>query len=135
MGNIHRTAQGKMIDMDLLRSQNEHVRAVGNLNVNARGDIIDSHGRVINDNTKRVNEYYMKTALNRNVSAGERNTVGVPLTAEQMNEVVAAPAKPAKPKLVPDAAPKAQLTAEEAEFDREDAQLEMPKKSDSSKKS
>jgi hypothetical protein len=133
MGSLHRSAQGKMIDMDTLRSQNEHVRAVGNLNVNARGDIIDSHGRVINDNTKRVNEYYMKTALNRGIVAGERNTVGVPLTPEQMSESEQT-TKPSRAKLAPDSAPKAQLTAEELEFDREDAQLQMPKKVDSSKK-
>ena len=127
MGSLHRSAQGKMIDMDALRSKNEDVRAVGNMNVNARGDIIDSHGQVINDNTKRVNEYYMKTALNRGIAPGERNTVGVPLTPEQMNEV-APVSKQAKSKLVADTAAKAQLTAEEMEFDREDASLEMPKK-------
>jgi len=33
----HRTAQGKLIDMASLIADNEHVRAVGNLKVNARG--------------------------------------------------------------------------------------------------
>lgn len=56
----YRTAQGKMVDMSQLVARNEKVRAVGNMNVNARGDIIDSHNRVIKDNTKRVKSNYQK---------------------------------------------------------------------------
>jgi hypothetical protein len=132
MGKLHRSAQGKMVDMDALLSRNEHVRAVGNMNVNARGDIIDSHDNVINDNTKRVNQYYMQTALNRGIKPEEKNTAGVPLTPEQLKETT----RPVRQQtLVADStAEKIQLTAEEAAFDAEDAQLEMPKKSDSSKK-
>jgi hypothetical protein len=57
----HVTALGVPIDMAALRAKNEKVRAVGNMNVNARGDVIDSNNRVINDNTKRVNTMYNKT--------------------------------------------------------------------------
>ena len=46
----HRSAMGKEVDMSALRQRNEKTRAVGNMNVNARGDIIDSNGQVINDN-------------------------------------------------------------------------------------
>ena len=56
-----KTANGKMIDMTALAAKHERVRAVGNMNVNARGDIIDSHNRIINDSTKRVNRMYNKT--------------------------------------------------------------------------
>ena len=58
---MHRSALGKQIDMSALVAQNEKVRAVGNMNVNARGDIIDSHGRVVQENTQRVNSMYKKT--------------------------------------------------------------------------
>lgn len=61
----HRTALGKMIDMNALRTKNEHVRAVGNMSVNARGDTIDSHDNVIQDATKRVNHHYMRSVANR----------------------------------------------------------------------
>jgi hypothetical protein len=54
----HRTAQGKMVDMSQLAARNEKVRAVGNMNVNARGDVVDSHNKVIKDNTKRVKPSY-----------------------------------------------------------------------------
>jgi len=56
----YRTAQGKIVDMAQLAAKNEKVRAVGNMNVNARGDIVDSHNRVIQDNTKRVKSSYQK---------------------------------------------------------------------------
>lgn len=38
----YRTAQGKQLDFEALRLQNEEVRAVGNMNVNARGDKLQS---------------------------------------------------------------------------------------------
>ena len=56
----YRSAQGKMIDMSQMVARNEKVRAVGNMNVNARGDIIDSNNRIIQDNTKRVKNSYQK---------------------------------------------------------------------------
>jgi len=55
---VHRTAMGKSVDMSSLSSQHEKTRAVGNMNVNARGDIVDSNNRIIQDNTTRVTATY-----------------------------------------------------------------------------
>lgn len=63
---------GKQVNMETLRAKNENVRAVGNMHVNARGDTIDSYGRVINDNTQRVNEHYGKSVGNRGAQASPR---------------------------------------------------------------
>jgi hypothetical protein len=52
---------GKTVDMASLSGRNEKVRAVGNMNVNARGDVLDSHNRVIQDNTQRVQASYRNT--------------------------------------------------------------------------
>jgi len=68
---IHKTAMGKAVDMSSMVSQHEKTRAVGNMNVNARGDIVDSHNRVIQDNTKRV-----KTTYNNSIS--DHLTPGAP---------------------------------------------------------
>ena len=57
----YRTAMGKSIDMGALASRNEKTRAVGNMKVNARGDTIDAHGRVIKSATNKVNEQYART--------------------------------------------------------------------------
>ena len=59
--NVYRTAQGKMLDMGSLVLQNENVRAVGNMNVNARGDMIDSEGRVLTTRPQVVNQDYSST--------------------------------------------------------------------------
>jgi hypothetical protein len=58
---IQRTAQGRTIDMATLAAKNEKVRAVGNMNVNARGDVLDNHNNVIRDNTNRVKNVYRNT--------------------------------------------------------------------------
>lgn len=79
MSDNHRSALGRSVDMAALRAKNERTRAVGNMNVNARGDVIDSNNEIINDNNKRVNEYYMKSAMNRGVKPTGINTAPSPL--------------------------------------------------------
>lgn len=55
---IMKTAMGKTIDMGALILQNETVRAVGNMGVNARGDVLDSADRVIEGKNKQVQRQY-----------------------------------------------------------------------------
>lgn len=57
---IYRTAQGKMVDIGALQLQNENVRAVGNMPVNARGDLVDSMNRPINTRNNQVSKQYNK---------------------------------------------------------------------------
>ena len=47
---MYRTMQGRMIDIEKLRGANEDVRAVGNMNVNARGDILGPSGSIATTN-------------------------------------------------------------------------------------
>ena len=51
---IYKSARGKQIDVGSLRLQNENVRAVGNMGVNARGDRIDSQGAVIDPKNQQL---------------------------------------------------------------------------------
>ncbi len=55
---VYKTAQGKTVDMGRLALQNENVRAVGNMKVNARGDIVDDMNRVISKKTDQVQKQY-----------------------------------------------------------------------------
>jgi len=57
----HTTALGKTIDMTALATQHEKTRAVGNMGVNARGDLLDNHNKVIKDSNERVSSSYNKT--------------------------------------------------------------------------
>lgn len=68
----YRTAMGKPIDMAALEAKNEHTRAVGNMKVNARGDLIDSHGKVIVPVTERVAKTYSETVGNKSAHAVRR---------------------------------------------------------------
>jgi hypothetical protein len=55
---IYKSAMGKTVDMSSLMLQNEHVRAVGNMGVNARGDVLDSADRVIDQKNRQVQRQY-----------------------------------------------------------------------------
>jgi hypothetical protein len=55
---VYRTGQGRMIDMGALILQNERVRAVGNMGVNARGDVLDTNNTVIDPKGNQVQRQY-----------------------------------------------------------------------------
>lgn len=57
----YRTAQGKNVDLGALLLQNETVRAVGNMNVNARGDRIDDQGNTITTKSEQINRNIDRT--------------------------------------------------------------------------
>lgn len=59
---IYRSAQGKLIDLGALMLENEQTRAVGNMNVNARGDLLDSNNRIIEARPKQVQKQYKRQA-------------------------------------------------------------------------
>ena len=61
---VYKSAQGKNVDMGRLTIQNEQVRAVGNMKVNARGDMIDDMNRIISKKTDQVNNQYNKQVTN-----------------------------------------------------------------------
>lgn len=96
---VYRSAQGKVVDLGALQLQNESVRAVGNMNVNARGDIIDSGNRVIDQKTRQVQRQYQKQT---NVSSSP-----VPTSNRSAREL-----KSTQMDTVTDTAPEAELTLE-----------------------
>jgi len=56
----YRTSQGKTVDLGALLLQNENVRAVGNMGVNARGDRIDNKGKSIDSKVQQTKRQYNK---------------------------------------------------------------------------
>ena len=69
----YRTAMGKTVDMGALMLQNEQVRAVGNMGVNARGDKLDANNRVIDKKTRQVSRQYQKQTTSQNLPATTSN--------------------------------------------------------------
>ena len=58
MAKKYKTAGGKMVDIETLRLANEGTLAIGNMNVNAAGDLIGKGGQVIKTRTELLKEYY-----------------------------------------------------------------------------
>lgn len=103
---IYRTAQGKRLDMSMLARRNERTRAVGNMSVNARGDTIDSQGKVIVPVTKKVGDKYQRTVSNRAATLAKRKE-------DLMKPIESTPA----PEVKLDVAEEFELLAEEQELD------------------
>ena len=55
---MYRTMQGKMVDIEKLRAANESVQAVGNMNVNARGDVLGPGGQIVTPKEQIIKKYY-----------------------------------------------------------------------------
>lgn len=91
----YRSAMGKTVDMAALLAKNENTRAVGNMSVNARGDTIDSQGRIIKPVTAKVNQSYSNTVGNKSANAVR----GKPSPTRP------APVAPAKPEIVEELTP------------------------------
>jgi hypothetical protein len=64
---IYKTSRGKTVDFGSMRLQNENVRAVGNMGVNARGDRIDSQGNIIDPKNQQLQRRIQRQT---NVSEG-----------------------------------------------------------------
>ncbi len=56
MARKYRTAKGKVIDMEAMRTANEKTVAAGNMKVNAKGDELGKGGRVVKTVKERATE-------------------------------------------------------------------------------
>lgn len=91
---VYRTAQGKMVDLGALQLRNENVRAVGNMGVNARGDLIDSNNQSIDTKNQQVSRQYQKqTNVDSTPVQSSRNKTARPAPAP----AVVAPVIPEPP--------------------------------------
>lgn len=65
---VYRTAQGRTVDIGSIIGQNETIRAVGNMGVNARGDKINSDNKTISSRNQQAYKQYRKQTKTSNVS-------------------------------------------------------------------
>ena len=65
---VYKTAQGKSIDMGSLALQNENVRAVGNMKVNARGDAVDDANQPVQSKPQQVHAQYQQQVQAKTMS-------------------------------------------------------------------
>ena len=71
--------QGREIDMDKLRAQNELMPAIGNMKVNARGDELGPGGQITRRREDIVAEYYEDNPNAR----GSRTTAPAPVVEKE----------------------------------------------------
>lgn len=132
---IYKSALGRQVDMGALAARNEKVRAVGNMNVNARGDTIDSYGRVIMPVNEKVNQKYVQTVGNKSANAVKKPETkqpvrqNIPPVADTVQKV-----QETKVELVEEIVE--ELTQEEKQFEEElsyELEVENIKKQELSK--
>ena len=81
---VYKSAQGKSVDLGTIILQNEHVRAVGNMNVNARGDLLDNENRVIETKPRQIQRQNARTT---NVTSTPVQTSVIRARKERKNPV------------------------------------------------
>jgi hypothetical protein len=85
---VYKTARGREVDLGALLLQNENVRAVGNMNVNARGDVLDSTNKVIDQKNRQVQRQYQRQSV---TPPSPRVVASSTRAAKQMKQEPSAP--------------------------------------------
>ena len=103
-----RTNRGQSIDVDALFNANKNIPAIGNMKVNANGDVIDGKGNIIKKKEDRVREYYRDNpksstsglslkGAQQSLSPDEADTQQAPKTARTAQENTKPAADPVQP--------------------------------------
>ena len=82
---IHQTRMGKKVDLHAIINKNQHVIALGNASMNARGDIIGKNGTVSVTREQITNEYKKREAQ---VVQSPRNNAIMPDVFETPTEAI-----------------------------------------------
>ena len=77
----HRSNRGKIIDFQTLMAQQGDEPAVGNMKVNARGDVIGKGGKVVKKAADRAREHY---DANPKTETAEKSSLKGPMPDEQV---------------------------------------------------
>ena len=62
---VYKSALGKPVNMQALMLKNENERAVSNININARGDIIDNMNKPISLKPEQTQNQYKQNLINK----------------------------------------------------------------------
>tara|TARA_S200000501_G_scaffold36282_1_gene29974 strand:- start:2657 stop:3043 length:387 start_codon:yes stop_codon:yes gene_type:complete len=89
---MYRTMQGRMIDIEKLRGANEEIKAVGNMNVNARGDVMGVGGNIATPKSQVIKNYYEAPKGRVDDTPARAKPTPVRRTAPQPKAVEAKPA-------------------------------------------
>lgn len=96
---IRRTNRGQVIDLDsVMSSINKQTPAVGNMKVNAQGDVLGPNGEIVQKNEDRVRAYYKnnpkssvtQTSLKKNEKGliADQEQTAEPAVKESADEII-----------------------------------------------
>ena len=110
---LYRTMQGRMVDIEKLRSANESVQAVGNMNVNAKGDVLGAGGQVVTPKEQVIKKYYEqpKGMVSDTPNRGKSMPAPKAEPVKKVQKTTPVEAKPAPKKTVAPQTKKTQSTA------------------------
>ena len=77
MGKLYRTAQGRTIDIEAIKLQNEMVPAIGNMRVNARGDQLGPGGKIIKTREMLMDEHYQSNITHQDSGPAQDGPIPV----------------------------------------------------------
>ena len=93
--------QGRMVDIEKLRAANESVQAVGNMNVNARGDGLGAGGKIVTPKETIIKKYYEQPKGMVSDTPTKNKPQPAPETVKQtVQKMTPVAAKPAPKKVV-----------------------------------
>lgn len=86
MQNIRISLQGQKINFDQFVAHNDKTRAVGNMKVNARGDIIDNSGNILKTRTEIMKQKFTgPTVSHKKPRTGKTKSAGARSRSTQEN--------------------------------------------------
>lgn len=91
MSRVYKTARGKQVDIDRIKLSNETAIAIGNMKVNARGDLIGAAGQIaagrnqIMDRAYAVSEGY---SPNNSAEIAKRQAAADATKAKALHDLV-----------------------------------------------
>ena len=99
---MYKTMQGRMVDIEKLRAANESVQAVGNMNVNARGDVLGPGGNVVTSKETVIQKYYEqpKGMVSDTPTKNKPQPAPDPTVKKTVQKMTPVAAKPAPSKVV-----------------------------------
>ena len=110
---MYKTMQGRMVDIEKLRAANESTQAVGNMNVNARGDVLGAGGQVVTPKEQVIKKYYEqpKGMVSDTPNRGKSMPAPKAEPVKKVQKTTPVQAKPAPKKTVAPQPKKTQSTA------------------------
>lgn len=116
---LHRSAKGKMIDMNKMSSQNELAVAVSNVKINARGDELGAGGQIIRNTMSHdtvapasnipTEQYTARPSIAENITLKKPNTPTTPQKPTEPQKVVITQTTDAPPFAITHPAPTVNL--------------------------